>query len=120
MSALGLAHRAALLPAGNRGAAAGGARHRARGGGGFLNPRLRDLLPDPSQFKDMDKAAERLARAVEAGEGIAVFGDYDVDGATSAALAFALLRRRGAGDPRLHSRPHEGRLWAQSAGACWR
>ena len=52
----------------------------------FLNPRLRDLLPDPSQFKDMDKAAERLARAVEAGEGIAVFGDYDVDGATSAAL----------------------------------
>ena len=53
---------------------------------GFLNPRLRDLLPDPSRFKDMDKAAERLARAVRDGEGIAVFGDYDVDGATSAAL----------------------------------
>ncbi len=53
---------------------------------GFLNPRLRELLPDPSRFKDMDKAAERLAHAVEAGEGIAVFGDYDVDGATSAAL----------------------------------
>ncbi|MGH7734876.1 MAG: DHH family phosphoesterase, partial [Gemmatimonadales bacterium] len=52
----------------------------------FLNPRLREFLPDPSQFKDMDKAAQRLAQAVEAGEGIAVFGDYDVDGATSAAL----------------------------------
>src|SRR5271154_3743231 len=52
----------------------------------FLNPRLRSLLPDPSRFKDMDKAADRLARAVEAGEGIAIFGDYDVDGATSTAL----------------------------------
>jgi single-stranded-DNA-specific exonuclease len=52
----------------------------------FLNPTLRDLLPDPSRFRDMDSAAERLARAVMVGEGIAVFGDYDVDGATSSAL----------------------------------
>jgi len=52
----------------------------------FLNPTLRDLLPDPSRFRDMDGAAERLARAVRDGEGIAVFGDYDVDGATSSAL----------------------------------
>ena len=52
----------------------------------FLNPTLRDLLPDPSRFKDMDGAAERLAYAVRQGEGIAVFGDYDVDGATSSAL----------------------------------
>src|SRR6516162_11418006 len=52
----------------------------------FLNPTLRELLPDPSRFRDMDKAAERLARAVRDGEAIAVFGDYDVDGATSAAL----------------------------------
>jgi len=52
----------------------------------FLNPTLRDLLPDPSRFKDMDRAVERLVRAVERGEGIAVFGDYDVDGATSSAL----------------------------------
>src|SRR5882724_11701530 len=52
----------------------------------FLNPTLRDLLPDPSHFRDMDGAAERLARAVRGGEGIAVFGDYDVDGATSSAL----------------------------------
>src|SRR5215472_11290411 len=52
----------------------------------FLNPTLRELLPDPSRFRDMDKAAARLARAVRDGETIAVFGDYDVDGATSAAL----------------------------------
>jgi single-stranded-DNA-specific exonuclease len=52
----------------------------------FLNPTLRDLLPDPSRFHDMDGAAARLASAVKAGESIAVFGDYDVDGATSSAL----------------------------------
>jgi single-stranded-DNA-specific exonuclease len=52
----------------------------------FLNPTLRELLPDPSRFRDMDKAADRLALAVQQGETIAVFGDYDVDGATSAAL----------------------------------
>ena len=63
------------------------ARHRA--------PTIRDFLPDPSDFKDMDKAAARLADAVEAGETIAIFGDYDVDGATSAALLTILLRRLG-------------------------
>ncbi len=52
----------------------------------FLNPTLRDYLPDPSGFMDMDRAARRLLQAVEAGERIAVFGDYDVDGATSAAV----------------------------------
>jgi single-stranded-DNA-specific exonuclease len=52
----------------------------------FLNPTLRDLLPDPSRLLDMDSAAERLASAIRKGEGIAVFGDYDVDGATSSAL----------------------------------
>ncbi len=52
----------------------------------FLDPTLRRALPDPSHLKDMDAAAARLADAVEAGETIAVFGDYDVDGATSAAL----------------------------------
>ena len=59
-------------------------------------PTIRDFLPDPSAFKDMDKAAGRLADAVEAGETIAIFGDYDVDGATSAALLTLLLRRLGA------------------------
>ena len=53
---------------------------------GFLDPRLRDQLPDPSHLRDMEVAATRLARAVREGETIAVFGDYDVDGATSAAL----------------------------------
>jgi single-stranded-DNA-specific exonuclease len=52
----------------------------------FLNPKLRDLLPDPSRFRDMDRAAERLLQAITRQEKIAVFGDYDVDGATSAAL----------------------------------
>src|SRR5215470_11034025 len=52
----------------------------------FLNPTLRELLPDPSRFSDMDRAVERLMQAIARGEKIAVFGDYDVDGATSAAL----------------------------------
>jgi single-stranded-DNA-specific exonuclease len=53
---------------------------------GFLTPRLRDQLPDPSHLRDMAVAAARLVRAVHEGETIAIFGDYDVDGATSAAL----------------------------------
>ena len=58
-------------------------------------PTIRDFLPDPSVFKDMDKAAKRLADAVERQEGVTIFGDYDVDGATSAALLVLLLRRLG-------------------------
>ena len=61
-------------------------------------PTIRDFLPDPSCFRDMDKGAKRLADAIVAGEKIAIFGDYDVDGATSAALLMLLLRRLGA-DP---------------------
>jgi single-stranded-DNA-specific exonuclease len=53
---------------------------------GFLAPRLRDQLPDPSHLRDMGAAVARLVRAVYDGETIGVFGDYDVDGATSAAL----------------------------------
>ncbi len=59
-------------------------------------PTLRDWLPDPSIFADMDKGAERLADAVEQGQAIVVYGDYDVDGATSAALLIRLLRALGA------------------------
>ena len=55
-------------------------------------PTLRGFMPDPSIFRDMDAAATRLAAAVEAREAITVFGDYDVDGATSAALLVRLLR----------------------------
>jgi single-stranded-DNA-specific exonuclease len=53
---------------------------------GFLEPRLRDQLPDPSRLKDMDRAVARLLQALVQGQRIAVFGDYDVDGATSSAL----------------------------------
>jgi single-stranded-DNA-specific exonuclease len=60
------------------------------------DPRIRDFLPDPAAFQDMDKGAKRLADAIQAGETIAVFGDYDVDGATSAAVLTLLLRRLGA------------------------
>ncbi len=52
----------------------------------FLDPALKRDLPDPSHLLDMDKAAERLGRAILDGEAIAIFGDYDVDGATSSAL----------------------------------
>ena len=58
-------------------------------------PTIRDFLPDPSLFQDMDKAAARLADAVERNEAVTIFGDYDVDGATSAALLVILLRRLG-------------------------
>jgi single-stranded-DNA-specific exonuclease len=60
------------------------------------DPRIRDFLPDPSCFRDMDKGAQRLANAIQKGETVAIFGDYDVDGATSAAVLVLLLRRLGA------------------------
>ena len=60
------------------------------------DPRIRDFLPDPSCFKDMDKGSKRLADAIQRSETIAIFGDYDVDGATSAALLVLLLRRLGS------------------------
>lgn len=58
-------------------------------------PSIRAFMPDPSIFRDMDTAAERLADAVQGTEQIAVFGDYDVDGATSAAVLILLLRQLG-------------------------
>jgi single-stranded-DNA-specific exonuclease len=62
-------------------------RHRA--------PTIRGFMPDPAIFRDMERAAARLADAVEAGEAVTIFGDYDVDGATSAALLIRLLRDLG-------------------------
>ena len=59
------------------------------------SPALRSFLPDPSELRDMDAAAERLAQAVLTGETVTVYGDYDVDGATSAALLIRLLRSLG-------------------------
>ena len=61
----------------------------------FLEPTLRVLLPDPSLLIDMDAAAERLADAVVVGQTVGVFGDYDVDGACSAALMVTWLRTLG-------------------------
>ncbi|MCX7283468.1 MAG: single-stranded-DNA-specific exonuclease RecJ [Novosphingobium sp.] len=58
-------------------------------------PTLRDFLPDPSIFRDMETAAARLCNAIEAAERITIYGDYDVDGATSAALLVRLLRALG-------------------------
>ncbi|WP_312490065.1 single-stranded-DNA-specific exonuclease RecJ [Sphingomonas sp.] len=58
-------------------------------------PSIRGFMPDPSIFRDMDRAAARLADAVVAREAVAIFGDYDVDGATSAALLVRLLRDLG-------------------------
>ena len=61
----------------------------------FLAPRLRSLLPDPSCLRDMDTAAARLAAAVKAGERVVLFGDYDVDGASSVALLRRFLSAAG-------------------------
>jgi single-stranded-DNA-specific exonuclease len=63
--------------------------------GDFLDPTLRASLPDPSLMADMDAAADRLAHAALHRETVGVFGDYDVDGACSAALMVTLLRELG-------------------------
>ncbi len=62
---------------------------------GFLNPTLKDLLPDPRLMKDMEPAAARFLEAVRRKQRIAVFADYDVDGGSSAALLLVWLRQMG-------------------------
>ena len=69
--------------------------------GSYLNPTLKQFLPEPLTLKDMDKAVARVRRAVERGEKIAVFGDYDVDGSTSAAILKGYLASLGA-PPRIY------------------
>ncbi len=64
----------------------------------FLAPKLRDSFPDPSTLMGMDEAARRIWDALDAGDRIALFADYDVDGATSAAQLGGWLRTLGA-DP---------------------
>ena len=61
----------------------------------YVDPKIRDLLPNPSRFKDLDKAANRLADAVIGETPIGVFGDYDVDGAAAAALLLCVMRELG-------------------------
>lgn len=67
----------------------------------FLNPSLRDSLPDPDTLSGMGAAVDRLVRAVEGGERVAIFGDYDVDGACSVALLAEYLRAAGLA-PAIH------------------
>jgi single-stranded-DNA-specific exonuclease len=67
----------------------------------FLAPKLKKLLPDPFVLKEMEQAVVRVAAALEAGERIAVFGDYDVDGSTSAALLSDFLSALGSA-PRIY------------------
>ena len=57
----------------------------------YTEPKIRDLLPNPSRFKDLDKAANRLADAIISKTPIGVFGDYDVDGAAAAALLVLVM-----------------------------
>ena len=75
----------------------------------ILRPSLRNQLPDPARFRDMDKAAERIAAAVRAGERILVWGDYDVDGATSTAVLVRYLAGLGVtADIHIPDRMREG------------
>jgi single-stranded-DNA-specific exonuclease len=67
----------------------------------FLDPTVRRSMPDPHVLTAMPEAAARIADAVQGGETIAIFGDYDVDGATSSALLARFLRQAGS-DPLIH------------------
>ncbi|HEY6383731.1 MAG TPA: single-stranded-DNA-specific exonuclease RecJ [Pseudolabrys sp.] len=67
----------------------------------FLDPTIRQLMPDPNTLTDMDAACVRIADAIVRGESIAIFGDYDVDGATASALLCRYLHQCGL-DPIVH------------------
>ena len=67
----------------------------------FLDPSIKRLMPDPHTLTDMEQAATRLADAIQREEKVAIFGDYDVDGATAAALLCRYLRHCGL-DPVVH------------------
>jgi single-stranded-DNA-specific exonuclease len=62
---------------------------------GFLAPTIKALMPDPNVLRDMDRAAARLADAIEKRQKVAIFGDYDVDGACSSALLKIFLAHHG-------------------------
>ena len=92
-AALAIAQTHALPELVGRMLAARGAE--ARSIGAYLDPSLRHLLPDPSSLQDMERAAARFADAIREAESVAVFGDYDVDGAASVALIERYLRAHG-------------------------
>ena len=62
----------------------------------FLDPKIKDLLPDPSLLKDMDSAIDRVADAIRKNQKIVIYGDYDVDGATSVALLLKYFKKINA------------------------
>lgn len=64
----------------------------------YLDPKIRNLLPDPSRFKDMDKAAEHMSQAMMDGKRVGIWSDYDCDGATSGAILARFLRIVGYGE----------------------
>ncbi|MFN7104364.1 MAG: DHH family phosphoesterase, partial [Pseudorhizobium sp.] len=61
----------------------------------FLDPTIRSLMPEPFTLTDCEKAAERISAAVQRREKVAIFGDYDVDGAASSALLYRFLAHFG-------------------------
>ena len=61
----------------------------------FLDPTIRNLMPDPSKLTDCDAAAQRIVEAIDRKERVAIFGDYDVDGAASSALMARFLHHFG-------------------------
>ena len=81
-----------------------------------LEPTLRELMPDPFTLRDMEAATARLARAVQRGERVAIFGDYDVDGAASAALLSEYLEACGCPTIDPYSRSRRRRLRPQQRG----
>ena len=83
--------------------------------GAFLDAGPESLQP-PELMLDMDRAAARVREAIERRETVAVYGDYDVDGITSACLLTSYLRGRGAELPALHTRPHRRGLRPQHRG----
>ena len=74
-------------------------------------------LPDPFLMTDMAAAKARIALALERGEAMAVFGDYDVDGVTATCLLTDFLRKRGSGLPDLHPRTDGGGLRSEPGGS---
>ena len=110
-------HRADARRARRPGARARRARRRRAGGAGFLEPRLRDLMPDPYR---PDRHGARPPRASPTRsmrrETVAIFGDYDVDGACSAALLGEFLRACGVPHLDPHPRPHHRGLRPQRRG----
>ena len=82
----------------------------------FLNPAIKDDMPDPSILRDMDKAAAIIADSILNKEKIAIYGDYDVDGITSTAIFVKYLRALG-GDVIWHLPTREGEGYGLNVGA---